>query len=184
MARPVRITIVRHGRPTALYGDHPDPGLGEEGRAQAAAAADALAAGPPARILTSPLRRARETAAPLEQRWGTAADVEPAVGELAPADPAVDRRAWLRAILLGTWDDAPDDALAWRRRALDALVAPGEDTVVFTHYVVVNAALGAAREDRRVVSASPDYASRHVFEVVGGRLRLVALGAERATTVG
>ena len=68
------IRLVRHGRATGGWDADVDPGLDELGVAQAAALADLLgplgdAAGRRA-LVTSPMRRCRETAAPLAARWG------------------------------------------------------------------------------------------------------------------
>ena len=69
----VRLYLVRHGRAPAGWDDDPDPPLDDVGRAQAEQLADELAARVPggAPIVSSPLRRCRETAAPLAARWGT-----------------------------------------------------------------------------------------------------------------
>ena len=64
------------------------------GVAQAAALADRLGpladAGPP-QLVTSPMRRCRETAAPLAARWGVDADVEPLVTEIPSPEGVRDR---------------------------------------------------------------------------------------------
>jgi probable phosphoglycerate mutase len=72
---PTRLLLLRHGQ-TALsverrYSGHGDPELTELGHQQAAAAAARLAAVPDiAAVLTSPLRRARQTAAAVAEATG------------------------------------------------------------------------------------------------------------------
>ena len=61
--------LIRHGKPAAVWGEaDDDPGLDDAGRAQAEAARDHLLSLPedqrPSRVVSSPLRRCRETAAP------------------------------------------------------------------------------------------------------------------------
>ena len=51
-------------------------------------------------------------------------------------------------------------------------------TVVVTHFVAINVAVGAATGDDRLVCFRPDNCSRTVLDNDGGRLRLVELGAE------
>ncbi|HEX5776589.1 MAG TPA: phosphoglycerate mutase family protein, partial [Caulobacteraceae bacterium] len=68
-----RIYMIRHGRPASTWGGGDlDPGLDEAGRTQAEQVAEALLAQPepPHRIVSSPLRRCRETAEPLARALG------------------------------------------------------------------------------------------------------------------
>ncbi len=64
-----KLFLIRHGKPAAVWGEaDEDPGLDDAGRAQAEAARDHLLSLPedqrPRRVVSSPLRRCRETAAP------------------------------------------------------------------------------------------------------------------------
>ena len=177
-----RLVLVRHGQAAAGWGDATDPGLDEVGRAQAEAAAEALAPIGPLPIVVSPLRRTRETAAPLEARFGVPARVELAVGEIAwPGGDDADRVGWLVSVMASRWPELGAELAAWRRRVVDALLGLGEPTVVVTHFVAINVAVGEATGDDRVVCFSPANCSRTVLEVDDGRLRLVELGAEAPT---
>jgi broad specificity phosphatase PhoE len=179
-----RLTLVRHGRAAAGWGDDLDPGLDELGRAQAEAMADALAEAGPLPIVVSPLRRTRETAAPLEARWETTATVDPAVGEIpSPSDDLAERAGWLGPVMRSSWDEQPADLHAWRQNVLDALLAIEEDTVVVTHFVAINVAYGAATDDRRVTCFAPDNCSRTVFDSDGETLTLVETGGQAETRV-
>lgn len=68
----MELIVVRHALPVRreVTDGAADPGLGEEGRAQAEHMADYLAHERIDAVFTSPLRRARETAAPLAARLG------------------------------------------------------------------------------------------------------------------
>ena len=87
--------------------------------------------------------------------------------------------------LATTWDDPalPPGLADWRRGVVDALLSRPGDTVVVTHFVAINAAVGAATGDRRLAPFHPDHCSRTVLDAAGGTLRLVELGAEAATVV-
>ena len=63
------VHLVRHGRATGGWDVDPDPGLDDVGIAQAASLADRFAPLGARPIITSPLRRCRETAVPLAVRW-------------------------------------------------------------------------------------------------------------------
>ena len=174
-----RLYLVRHGRPAATFGGSADAALDPVGVAQAEALADRLAPLGPLAIVVSPLRRTRETAAPLERRW-SAARVEPAVGEIPTPDdvPLTTRGPWLRSVMTRRWADVDPPLRQWRDHVLDALVALPASTVVVSHFVAINVAVGAATTDDRVISFSPDHCSVTVVEVEGGALRLVERGAE------
>jgi broad specificity phosphatase PhoE len=180
-----RLVLVRHGRATAGWDTDPDPGIDALGVAQARAAADVLAPLGPWPIVTSPLRRCQETAAPLAARWGVTPVVEPAVAEIPSPEsvPMGERVAWLRAAMDGRWSELGPRYSGWRDAGVAALVALPTDTVVVSHFVFINAAIGAAVGDDRVLIASLDNCSRTTFEVVDGRLTLVEIGHEADTLI-
>lgn len=180
-----RLVLVRHGRAAAGWDVDHDPGLDETGRSQAeaaVAAVDALAG--PLPIVVSPLRRTRETAAAFERRWDVTATVEPNVGEIeSPSDDLAERGAWLRDVLVRRWSDLDPPLRQWRRRVVDTLLALPGDTLVVTHFVAINAAVGAATGDDRVVVFTPENCSRTVLDADAGRLHVVELGTEADTVV-
>ena len=182
---PVRIVLVRHGRASAGWGTDPDPGLDDFGRSQAATAAAALAPLGPMPILTSPLLRCRETAMPLAEAWSVEPVIESRVAEIpSPLGVAMgDRVDWLRAAMRGTWADLGPRYVTFRDALVDALVALANDTVVFSHFIAINAAIGSALGDDRLVIASLDNCSRTVIEVDAGRLHLVEHGHEADTLI-
>jgi len=179
-----RLYLVRHGKAAAGFGESMDPGLDALGQRQAETAAIRLAPLGPLPILTSPLRRTRETAAPLAQRWKKTPAIEEAVAEIpSPKGMTLEGRvAWLRALMAGSWRDVAYDLAAWRESVIATLAAIEADTVVFSHYVAINVAAGAAQGDDRVVVFSPDNCSVTVFDVADKRLLLVEKGHEAELT--
>ena len=174
-----RLLLVRHARPTENWDAAPDAGLDARGREQAGALVGTLGAAAPVPVLTSPLRRARETAAPLAVHWGTEPHVLPAVGEItAPHVDPDERVGWLRSVLAGTWAGVDDRLTAWRATLLEALGSIDRDSVVFSHFVAINTAVGAATDDDRVMCFAPAHASVTELAVDGGALRLVTRGIE------
>ena len=157
-----RIVVLRHGRTAhnagGLIQGQLDIDLDDTGRAQAKAAAQVLAAIPPAVLVSSDLIRASETAQPL--------------GDLAGVAPVLDPR--LRELFLGTWQGLtgeqvqrshPDEYAAWRAgrdlargggetyrdagdraaacvRELLPSVRPGGTLIAVTHGGTARAALG------------------------------------------
>jgi broad specificity phosphatase PhoE len=175
-----RVRLVRHGEPLAAVGY--DPGLSAHGLEQAAALVHVV---PPAALFTSPMRRARETAAPLAGAWRVDAVVDEAVTELpSPGLDPAKRREWLRRVLYGTFADLDDPQRAWRDGILTWLRSVEGEVVVTTHAVVINAVVGAATGNDRVLHFTPAHTSITVVEVADdGSLVLVERGREAQTTI-
>lgn len=178
-----KLYLVRHGKAAAGFGEDADPGLDVLGHSQAAAAAEQLALLSPMMLRSSPLRRARETAAPLEALWQMRARIDAAVSEIpSPTHDLAGRAAWLRQFMQGRWRDAEPELQAWRSNLISALMADGQDCIIFSHYVAINVAAGAALGDDRVVVFSPANASITIFEHDGYTLRLIEKGQEAPLT--
>ncbi len=172
-----RLVLVRHAQPDGAWGHAPDPGLDDIGRTQAATVAAALTDLGPVPIVVSPLRRTRETAAPLAAQWGIEPVVEPGVGELAaPVDPVPDHATWLRTLMEGRGADAPEIIGPFRDRVLRAIRSIPTDSVVVTHFLAINAIVGAAEDDDRVVLFAPAHCSRTIVDVTGDGLEVMARG--------
>lgn len=173
------IYLVRHGEASAHWTEAHDAELSVVGHTQAADVARLLAPRGPAAILSSPLRRARATAAPLEAMWKTAARVEAALSEIPTQGVALaERSVWLTGLAQGGWQNADRASLEWRRGVLELVAGLETDAVLFTHYVAINAVLGAALERDEVYLFRPANASITVIENDSGRLRLIERGAE------
>lgn len=185
-----RILMVRHGRAAAGWDSDPDPGLDDTGRAQAESVAALLGTRAPLHIVTSPLLRCRETALPLAAAWGARATVDARVGEIpSPGGYSLANRVgWLRTAMEGTWADVAERSgaryLDYREAVAAAVAGLDADTVIFSHFIAINAVIGAATGDDRVVIARLDNCSVTEFAVDGrGGIALVATGGEADTLI-
>ncbi|MBI4883740.1 MAG: histidine phosphatase family protein [Actinobacteria bacterium] len=187
-----RLYLVRHGRAAAGWDTDADPGLDDIGREQAAALVGRLATLGPLEIVTSPLLRCQQTASALAEQWRVTPRVEPRVAEIpSPAGvPMVARVEWLRLAMAGTWQHLDARYLAFREGALAALAeiaAGGAATVVTTHFVAINAVIGAALGDDRLLIRSLDNCSVTIVDVDqrgrSGLFQLVEAGQEADTLI-
>lgn len=180
-----RLHLVRHGRAAAGWDTDPDPGLDEVGERQAAAVALRLAPLGPQPIVTSPLLRCRQTAASLAHLWHVDVRVEPTVAEIPSPDGVAmgDRIEWLREAMGGTWADLGERYVAYRDHVVTTLCGIEPDSVVFSHFIAINAAIGAAIGDDHLVVRSLDNCSVTVVDVVEGALQLVESGHEADTLI-
>jgi broad specificity phosphatase PhoE len=187
-----RLYLIRHAKPAAAWGEDPDPGLDSHGEVQARATAQHLAASLARMpVYSSPMRRCRETAVSICALWKCEAQIYPPASEIPtpPLDPSL-RRAWLSDAVSGTWTQlhnaAPAgavDYLEWRRNLIDSLLGIPHDCVIYTHFIAINVAAGAATGSEQVVCFRPDHASVTVVETHAGRLHLLELGREAETPV-
>lgn len=177
------IFLIRHGEAAASWGDHPDPGLSDLGKGQAEAAAEILSKLGATTAVTSPMQRCRETAQPFEARAGLTARVVPEVSEISTPDRIEDRVSWLRELMAGTWTQAGPDLVAWRLKMSQTVSDLPDGVAVFSHFVAINALVGALEGDDRVTIFRPGHCSVTRLERRGGVLRVAEYGSESATRV-
>jgi probable phosphoglycerate mutase len=181
----MNIYLIRHGEAAEHWHKADDPALSELGREQAREAAEKLLPqlGSDVRIISSPMVRARETAQPLAESLG----IEPIIIEPfreipTPVDRA-DRHAWLRQIALQNWQDQHPMVLDWRSALLEEIGKVREHTVIFTHFMVLNAIVGSLQQRDRVVCFLPANASITAVKWSGDRHDLLELGHQLKTRI-
>jgi probable phosphoglycerate mutase len=187
---------VRHGLPERIApgrGVPADPGLTAEGHEQARRLADWLAHESINAVLSSPLRRARETAEPVARAHGLPVEIVEGLAEYDRLSdnyiPMEELRATddprLQAMIEGNWDEFGEPADAFRTRiatVVDEIVAahPGERVVAVCHGGVVNVACALVLDIGRHLWFEPHYTS--VTRMVASRtgVRSIASLNERA----
>lgn len=181
----VDLYLVRHGEAAASWGESPDPGLSDLGREQAAAAADVLADAihNEPLLVSSPLARAQETAQPLAQRLSAPVAVNDVFREIPSPVPLAQRQDWLRQFMRERWETQGEPLLAWRDAALSALQQAESTTVVFTHFLVINAVAGQVLGREETLCFWPDNGSITHLRLQAGSLQLVSLGREMRSVV-
>jgi len=139
----------------------------------------------PLALISSPLLRCQQTAEGLAKAWGVQPVVEPGVAEIpSPEGVAMaDRVEWLRVAMAGTWSALGPRYTAFRDGVAATLLALPHDTVVASHFIAINAAIGAAIGDDRLVIRSLDNCSVTVIDVVDGMFQLVEGGHEADTLI-
>ncbi len=139
----------------------------------------------PLPLVSSPLARCQETAAVLAARWNSSARIEPMVAEIPSPDgiPMGQRIDWLREAMAGTWNQLGQRYVEFRDGVAGYLASIDRDTVVASHFIAINAAIGAATNDDAVVIRSLDNCSVTIIDVVDGALHLVEGGTEADTLI-
>lgn len=147
--------------------------------------ADTIAPLGPLQLVASPLQRCRETAAVLGDRWGASARIEPRMAEIPSPEgvPMGKRIDWLRQAMAGTWTSLGPRYTDFRDGVAGFLTSLTTDTVITSHFVAINAAIGAATNNDAVVIRSLDNCSITVLDVTDGVLALVQTGHEADTLI-
>ena len=169
----MQLLLVRHALPLRSEpGQGADPELADEGHAQAARLPDALARFPITRLVSSPQRRAFQTAEPVAAARGLDVEIDDRFAEYDRDLPvyipieqirAENPQEWARMAQGHLPSAVDEDAFRARvRAALDNVAATSEheDTVVvFSHGGVINVVLHEILGTTRVLSFPIDYAS-------------------------
>jgi len=181
----MNIYLVRHGEAAAHWHESDDPGLSELGHQQAADTAKQLLGQiePHVRIISSPLLRARETAKPLAEALGIEPTIIHTFREIPTPVDRADRQTWLRTIALQNWQDQHDMVRDWHASLLNELKNVREHTVVFTHFMVLNAIVGSLQKRDRVVCFLPANTSVTTLKWSGDEHQLIELGHQLKSRV-
>nr|WP_010131483.1 histidine phosphatase family protein [Microbulbifer agarilyticus] len=188
------IVLIRHGEAAKSPTDE-DPGLTALGHQQAEQLASHLnvryPGGQGVRLMTSPKSRARQTAEPVANLWQKPLEQLNDVIEIpSPEGISLAQRGdWIQAFLKSSWADLTDTQQVWRNGIISALksidsrpaqaTSPIETTLVFCHFMVINAVIAEIRQDTRIAQFRPDYTSQTRLSLDNDVLTIVELGLER-----
>ena len=169
----MQLLLVRHALPLRSEpGQGSDPDLSDEGRAQIGRLPEALARYPISRVVSSPQRRAIQTAEPVAAARDLAVEIDDRFAEYdrdlpvyIPIEHIRDEnpQEWARMAQGHLPSSVDEDAFRGRvRAAVDDIVtvaAPDETVAVFSHGGVINVVLHEILGTARLLSFPIDYAS-------------------------
>ncbi|MEW5810353.1 MAG: histidine phosphatase family protein [Actinomycetota bacterium] len=173
----MQLLLIRHGKPQLVDSeDGSDPNLSYDGNEQARRLPDALSKFSLARIVSSPQRRALQTAAPVADQLGMTVETDARLAEYdlglpdhTPVEQAADDPASAAGRLPGEVDEK---AFVERvRAAIDDVVAaggPDETVAIFTHGGVINAVVHSVMKTQNLLCAQVDYAGLTRLSVSDG----------------
>lgn len=169
----MQVLLIRHALPLrSEHGEGSDPDLSDEGLAQVKRLPDALSRFPISRVVSSPQRRAIQTAEPVAAARELPVEIDDRFAEYDRALPLYipieqirdeNPQEWARMAQGHLPSAVDEDAFRARvRTAVEDLVAAAdpEDTVaVFSHGGVINVLLHEILGTTRLLSFPIDYAS-------------------------
>jgi broad specificity phosphatase PhoE len=137
-------------------------------------------------IVSSPLLRCQQTAEPFAELRTTPVRVCAEVAEI-PSPNGVEisgRVDWLRVAMQGTWSDLGGEYVEYRDSVVKFVQSLETSTVVFSHFIAINAAIGSLTGDDRLVIRSLDNCSVTLLDRdSAGNLRIAQTGHEADTLI-
>ena len=115
--------------------------------------------------------------------WQVDVRIDESFRELPSLVSFEERAVGLKKVMRRTWDEVDDALIEWREAAWRSITSLNVDTVIFSHFMVINAIVGRLTGDERLVSFEPDYVSVTQLVGPGDGLELAALGEELETFV-
>lgn len=169
----MQLLLVRHALPHRTEaGEGSDPELSDEGWAQAARLPEALARFPLTRLISSPQRRALQTAEPVAKARGLSVDIDDRLAEYdrglshyVPIEQVRKERPeeWARMAEGRLPSSVDEDEFRGRVTAALAEIVSGADhdetVAVFSHGGVINVILHELLGTKRLLSFPIDYVS-------------------------
>lgn len=185
----VQLLLVRHALPLRSEpGAGSDPDLSADGIAQAARLPAALNRFPISRLVSSPQRRAQQTARPVADALGLGIDIDERLAEYdyglshyTPIEQASeeDLQRLINGQLPGDVDPDAFQARIWA--GIEDIIAGSDhdDTVaLFSHGGVINAVVHRVMKTERLLSVQVDYAGvTRVLSSRSGRLSVAAINS-------
>lgn len=150
--------LIRHARPAERFGEE-NSCLSPQGRAEASELATICTECGARAVISSPLRRAVQTAEILANRLGLQITIEPRLSELTCPPRVSDSRKWLHDFLDSTWTEAAPELRWWRAAVIHTLCGLSTDTLIITHFALINAVVAFATSSGPVLYFRPDYCS-------------------------
>ena len=187
----IKIYLVRHGEATEGWTSQ-DPPLSELGKSQAQSLVTFMdsvideSSINNTNVLSSPLKRCKETASLALQKKYLEIVINDNFRELPSPTLDLEKRVnWLRRILPLTWSELLKDKETidsgvnfnqWKKNIMSNIYSLKKDTIIFTHFVVINAVIGEILKSNKIINFQPANCSITEISKINDKLKIVKLG--------
>ena len=183
----INIYLVRHGEAGKSWDEDRDPGLSDKGKEQSKKLVSELDDDFGLlnfKAISSPLARAQETAIPLQEKYGFDIEIIKTFAEIpSPGIEMSQRSTWLKEMFKVKVDDLEDPQKEWRNSIVQSIQGMKEDTIIFSHFMVINCVVGWINNFDSLVGFYPDNCSVTKIINRNGKLELTQVGNELSTVV-
>lgn len=180
-----QIILIRHAEAAASWGtSNPDPGLSNIGKKQAKILRKHLTNVDGFKVISSPMARALQTCQialdiPLKN-----IQINATFSEIPSSNiNTEDKSLWLQKISQASVRNLPNNLQNWFERIIEALEHITEDTIIFSHFMVINAVISYITKQDKLVTTFPDYTSLTKIENADGSLKLTSFGTDKKTHI-
>jgi broad specificity phosphatase PhoE len=94
-----------------------------------------------------------------------------------------DKKNWLRDIMQLDIDYLPEEVLKWKNNLVDDCLNLSKDTIVFTHFMVINALVGSLLKNNVLMYFYPNYVSVTKITFENKEVKSISLGDEKKTII-
>ena len=187
----IKIYLVRHGEASEGWTSQ-DPPLSELGKLQAKSLMTFVNSifdensTNNTNAISSPLNRCKETASLALKKKYLEIAINDNFRELPSPTIDLEKRVnWLRRILPLTWPELLKDKetmesgvnfTQWRENIMSNIYSLKKDTIIFTHFVVINAVIGEILKSDKIVNFQPANCSITEISKKNDKLKIVKLG--------
>ena len=194
----VKIYLVRHGEAAEGWTSQ-DPPLSELGKSQAQSLATFVSSTIDENsinnidFISSPLNRCKETASLALEKIYSDIVINDNFRELPSPTLDLEKRVnWLRRVLPLTWSELLKDKetidsgvnfIQWKKNIMNNIYSLNKDTIIFTHFVVINSIIGEILKSDKIVIFKPSNCSITEIRKINDKLKLVKLGKSLESTV-
>ena len=182
----INIILIRHGEASASWGDDPDPGLSQLGENQAIELIDnnELLFLENYHFISSPKSRALMTAAPIAKKYYKDVEINAVFSEIPSngIDPK-DKKDWLTKIIKTDLINLPNEVNDWRSELTKQILSIKRDTIIFSHFMVINALIAELTNNKNLLCFYPDYTSVTKIIMNNNKVEEFYIGGERKTPI-
>ncbi len=182
----IEVIFIRHAEASSSWGDHPDPGLSDTGVAQS----KKLINRPELKqlddysFISSPKKRAIDTARSLAKKFEKELIIENIFTEIpSPNIEPKNKQDWLKNILQMNKNDLPENITMWKDNIISKTRAFSQDSIVFTHFMVINALLSELNSETKLLYFYPDYTSLIKITIEDGEFRNFSIDKDKKTFI-
>ena len=92
---------------------------------------------------------------------------------------------WLKRVLPLNWEELEKDKESklsnidyylWRKKIISKIISFKNETVIFTHFVVINNVIGKITNSKKVINFYPDNCSITEIGIENNKMELIKLG--------
>ena len=182
----IQVIFIRHAEASNSWGNHPDPGLSDNGKNQSKELINhpELIELDDYSFISSPKLRAIETAKPLAEKFKKELIIENIFTEIPSLNIEPDKKQeWLKNILQMNKNDLPENITKWKDNIISKTKAFSQDSVVFTHFIVINALLSELNSETKLLYFYPDYTSIVKITIEDGEFRNFSIDKDKKTFI-